>query len=279
MTSPAAPVIRPFNFNGHVVLITGGAGGIGTALVRDALKRGATVALADYSAERLTSVAAELGTPDRVSTHTVDLTDDQAVKQLVQDVLARHGQVNLLINNAGVSLAGNFQSMSIQEFDWVMNINLRAAVVLTHELLPHLKAGDHIVNMSSMAGLLGMPSSSAYSASKFALRGFTESLRFDLLSRQIGVTLVHPGGIKTGLVERLKYADGADEREKKTLVNMSVKSMTNSPEKLAQAVLNAVTKRQPRVVFGNDAKAIDTLARNMPVLGGKLMAQGVKRMQ
>lgn len=278
MNSPST-VSRHFNFDGQVVLITGGAGGIGTALARDALNRGATVALADHSAERLATVAEALGPADRLSTHTVNLTDDQAVSDLVKEVLTKHGQVNLLINNAGVSLAGNFQTMSIKEFDWVMNINLRAAVVLTHELLPHLKPGDHLCNVSSMAGLFGMPSSSAYSASKFALRGFSESLRLDLLNRQIGVTVVHPGGIKTGLVERLKYADGADENEKKALVDMSVKSMTNSPDKLARAILNAVAKRQHRVIFGTDARAIDTMARSMPILGGKLMAQGIKRMQ
>lgn len=274
----AAAAHRFLHLSHKVVVITGGAGGIGLELGREALKRGATVALVDLDESRLREAARHLGAAERVSVHTADLTQEAAVKQVVQDIVAQHGRLDVLINNAGVSLAGRFADCTLEDFDWVQRVNVKATVMLTHHVLPHLHTGAQIVNVSSMAGLVGMPASTAYSASKFAVRGFSDSLRTELIWKGIGVTVVHPGGINTGLKERLRYGAKVSEQEQEALANAGAKSMrTTSPQKAARLILDGAQRRRARVVIGPDAKALDLLGRLFPASLWKILSQATKQ--
>lgn len=257
---------QAFSLREKVVLITGAAGGIGSALARLALARGATVALTDVAADRLAEVARSLGAADRLSTHVADLTDSAAVQRLVQEVVEQYGRIDVLANVAGVSMAGRFTDSDLEEFNRVMAINVTAIVDLTYAALPHMPAGGHIINVSSSSGLVGMPFSTAYSASKFAVRGLTDALRTEVVWQGIGVTLVHPGGINTGLKDRLWYGKNVPEAEKRQLQQAAAKSMKTTPSAVAAGqILDGAQRRRARVVVGLDAKAMDAAIRLLPV--------------
>lgn len=264
----------PFTWQGKVVLITGAAGGLGKALAREALARGARLALTDHDRSRLEAVAQSLQLNGLHSLHDADLTDSAAAAQLIEEVVAHHGQLDVVINNAGVSMAGRFMDSTIEQFDLLMNINVRAVVALMYAAMPHLKPGAHFVNVSSMSGLVGMPFSFAYSASKFGQRGLNESLRTELPWMGIGLTSVHPGGINTGMHERLLFSDHGPAEEHDKLRQASVKSMkTTSAQKAAKQTLDAAQQRRARLVIGLDAKALDVLSRLAPSTLGKVLAR------
>ncbi|HEU0128027.1 MAG TPA: SDR family oxidoreductase, partial [Pseudonocardiaceae bacterium] len=154
----------------------------------------------------------------RVETHVVDLADGETTTHVANAVLQRNPRIRLLVNNAGVALDGRFDQVTLEEFNWVIDINFRAMVCLTHILLPALKAepGSHIANVSSLFGLIAPARQAAYAASKFAVRGFTEALRHELADDGIGVTSVHPGGIRTRIVESARVGSGVPPRSKTT---------------------------------------------------------------
>ncbi|MFD0788453.1 SDR family NAD(P)-dependent oxidoreductase, partial [Micromonospora azadirachtae] len=166
----------------------------------------------------LDAVVAALRTahPDLpIDIHAVDLADAAATARTATEIRQRHPRIRLLINNAGVALGGRFDQVTLEEFSWVLDINFRAVVQLTHQLLPALKAepGAHLVNVSSLFGLIAPAGQAAYSASKFAVRGFTEALRHELADDGIGVTCVHPGGINTRIAANARVGSGVDVQE------------------------------------------------------------------
>jgi short-subunit dehydrogenase len=179
------------------------------------------------------------------------------------------------VNNAGVALGGRFDQVTLEEFDWVMAVNFRAVVRLTHALLPALKAhpGAHVVNVSSVFGIFAPAGQAAYSASKFAVRGFTEALRHELADNGVGVTSVHPGGIKTRIAESARTGSGVSIEEYEEGRKQFAKLLTMPPEKAAAQIVAAIEKRRPRLLIGWSAKVPDVLVRLLPGAYWKLIAR------
>jgi short-subunit dehydrogenase len=203
----------------------------------------------------------------RVSCHTLDVADRAAVAALPQAVVAEHGRVDLLFNNAGVALSGTFEQISESDFDWLFDINFGAVVRLTRAFMPHLRASDdaRVVNMSSLFGLISPPGQTAYSASKFAVRGFSHALRFELAGSNVGVTAVHPGGVATKIAENARRHAGATNAEAAEQLERARRLLTMPPEVAGEAIVRAVERRAPRVVVGGQAKMIALIERLAPV--------------
>jgi short-subunit dehydrogenase len=261
--------MEPYRFAGGTAVVTGAASGIGEALAHALAERGSDLVLVDRDAERLSGVAAAIRSRDpsrAVETLVVDLADDAATQALGARLAAEHPETTLLVNNAGVALAGRFDQVTLDEFDWVLAINFRAVVRLTHALLPVLTShpGSHLVNVSSVFGILAPPGQAAYAASKFAVRGFTESVRAELAADGIGVTVVHPGGIRTRIAESARVGSGVDGAEFEAGRAQFAKLLRIPPEQAAAQILSAVEKRRPRVLVGASAKIPDVLVRMFP---------------
>lgn len=257
-----------FAFAGRTCVITGAASGIGAALAQDLAKRRAVLVLVDRDTdglERIAAAARQLGAA-QVSTFVVDLADGHDRSDLAAEVAARHGGTDLLVNNAGVALSGTFDQVDLKDFDWLMEINLHAVVRMTKAFLPQLLArpGSHVVNVSSLFGLVAPPAQVAYATSKFAVRGFSESLRHELSGR-VGLTVVHPGGVKTNIAlnARLSGAD-VDGRQAEQIRRFTEKALTLPPEEAARQIVAAVQARKPRLVITRTAKLADVLARVAP---------------
>ncbi|BCL17839.1 SDR family NAD(P)-dependent oxidoreductase [Micromonospora sagamiensis] len=271
--------MRDLVFTDGTAVVTGAAGGIGEALAHGLAHRGSHLVLLDRDAERLTQVAAAVGAAHpalRVDTHVVDLADAGATARVAETVRAAHPAIRLLVNNAGVALGGRFDEVTLEEFSWVIDINFRAVVQLTHALLPALKAepGSHLVNLSSLFGLIAPPGQAAYSASKFAVRGFTEALRHELAGDGVGVTCVHPGGIRTRIAESARVGSGVDPDEYEAGRRQFEKLLTIDPARAAEVILDGVRRRRGRVLIGWSATLPDLLARLLPGSYGRLLALG-----
>ncbi|MGD0557816.1 MAG: SDR family NAD(P)-dependent oxidoreductase [Streptosporangiaceae bacterium] len=236
---------------------------LGYALAR----RGSALALVDRDAERLERVAKTVGTiSDRPLTcYVTDLSDEVATHALGDTLAAAHPDTTLLINNAGVALGGTFEQVSEEEFDWLLAINLRAVITLTRALLPVLRAnpGSHLVNVSSLFGLIAPPGQVAYATSKFAVRGFTEALRAEL-ARDVGVTVVHPGGIRTRIAETARVAVGATVAQEAATKAAFARLLTYPPDRAAQEIVAAVETRRPRLLISSSARIPDLMARISP---------------
>jgi len=201
-----------------------------------------------------------------VSTYVVDLADGGDRLDLAASVAERHGGADLLVNNAGVALSGTFDQVSMKDFDWLLEINLHAVIRTTKAFLPQLlsRPGAHVVNISSLFGLVAPPTQVAYVTSKYGVRGFSESLRHELAGR-VGVTVVHPGGIRTNIATnaRLSGAD-VDGRQAAQAAEFTRKALTMPPEEAAKLIVAAVQSRKPRLVITRVAKLADVLARVAP---------------
>ena len=269
--------MRRFEFAGGSAVVTGAASGIGEALARDLAGRGMDLVLLDVDAARLAAVAASL--PGRVETHVVDLADAAATAAVAGAVMAVHRRIRLLVNNAGVALGGRFDQVTLDEFEWVIRVNFLGTVRLTHALLPALKAqpGSHVVNLSSLFGIIAPGGQAAYSASKFAVRGFTEALRQELAVDGIGVTSVHPGGIKTRIGESAKVGSGVPPEYAEAHRDDWKRLLTLDPAEAAAVILRGVERRRGRVLITRTAKVLDLLARTFPVGYTKVLAAGARR--
>jgi short-subunit dehydrogenase len=261
--------MQRYRFEGGTAVVTGAASGIGAALAAQLADRGSHLVLLDRDAERLARVADGVRAAHpalTVATHVVDLADDAATEKVGATLAAAHPETTLLVNNAGVALGGRFDQVTLEEFDWVMAINFRAVVRLTAALLPVLKAhpGAHLVNVSSVFGLIAPAGQAAYSASKFAVRGFTEAIRHELVEDGVGVTAVHPGGVRTRIAETARTGSGVSreewergQRQFRTLLRMD-------PAKAAAQIVTAIERRKPRLLIGWSATVPDVLARLAP---------------
>jgi short-subunit dehydrogenase len=259
--------MQNYDFTLGTAIVTGAAGGIGEQLAYALAGRGSALALVDRDAERLERVARQVRerATQKVATYVVDLSDDAATHELGRRLAAEHPDATLLINNAGVALGGTFEQVSEEEFDWLISINYRAVVTLTRELLPTLRAnrGSHLVNISSLFGLIAPAGQVAYSTSKFAVRGFTEGLRAELAGR-VGVTVVHPGGIRTGIARNARLAASVAGREAEGERADFDKLLSYPAEKAAAEILAAVEHRRPRLLIALSARIPDLLARLTP---------------
>jgi len=251
-----------------VAVITGAASGIGQALAIRMAKEGvAGIAISDVNEVGLRETAAaveSLGIP--VSTHVFDVSDFDAVKIFAGEVLAEHGRVTHLVNNAGVGLIGNFEHISLKDFEWLMGINFWGVVYCTKAFLPTLleQRSAHVVNVSSVFGLIAPSEQTAYCSSKFAVRGFTESLRHELSETNVSVSCVHPGGIKTNIVRNSRVGSDTPEEWKKQGVKFFDKVAKTSAEEAADVILRGIESRDPRILIGKDARAISMFSRLFP---------------
>jgi short-subunit dehydrogenase len=270
--------MEPYRFAGGTAVVTGAAGGIGEALAARLAARGSSLVLVDRDEERLDDVAGRLRAAHpalALATHVADLSDDEQTEALAATLAAEHPETTLLVNNAGVALGGRFDQVTLEEFDWVMAVNFRAVVRLTHALLPVLKAhpGAHLVNVSSVFGIFAPPGQAAYAASKFAVRGFSEAVRHELAENGIGVTVVHPGGIRTRIAESARTGSGVSMEEYERGRRQFAKLLTMPPETAAAQIVDAVEKRRPRLLIGWSAKVPDVLARLLPGSYWRLIAR------
>lgn len=268
----------PFRFAEGTAVLTGAAGGMGEHVARLLAERGSDLVLVDRDGAKLDAVAA--GIRDRhpgvaVTTETVDLADSGAVDALAGRILAAHPELRLLVNNAGVALGGDFARLTLDEFDWVMDVNFRAPVRLTHALLPALttRPGAHVVNVSSLFGLIAPPGQSAYCSSKYALRGFSEVLRAELAQVGATVTTVHPGGIKTGIAESARVGVNIPADEAAHGKKDFQKLLTFPADRAARLIVDAIERRRPRLLIGASAVLPDLVSRIAPASGVTLFAK------
>ncbi len=251
-----------------VAVITGAASGIGRALaVRFAEEKIGGVAISDVNEIGLLEtekMVKALGVP--VSVHVVDVSKRVEVERLADEVIATHGRVTHLVNNAGVGVIGTFDQLSIEDFEWVMSINFWGVVYGCKVFLPLLEQQDsgHIVNISSVFGLIGPPEQTAYVASKFAVRGFTESLRHELEDTNITVSSVHPGGIKTNIVRNSRVGAEAPGEWKEQGTKFFDRVAKTTAETAAEVIIKGIKDRSPRILIGKDARAINLVARLFP---------------
>jgi len=269
------------DFTNKVAVITGAGSGIGRALSVALAKRGAHLAISDIDADSVDATAQLcLDAGARVRSFGLDVADRDAVYAHAASVREEFGGVNLVVNNAGVALGAPVIDMQWQDFDWLMGINFGGVANGTKAFLDDLIAsGDgHLVNISSVFGLMGIPSQSAYNAAKFAVRGFTESLRQEMVigGFPVGVTCVHPGGIKTNIVAHSRGA-GATDAERAEAHKQFQKIAITRPEGAAKAIIRGVEENRPRVLIGPDARLFDAIPRLIGPRYEDIMARVSKR--
>ncbi len=261
---------------GGTAVVTGAAGGIGEALATELAARGSHLVLLDRDADRLAGVASSLRRAHptlQVRTHVVDLADAAATARAADAVLAASPRVTLLVDNAGVALLGRFDQVGLEEFWWVVEVNLRATVQLTHALLPALRAspGSHVVTVSSVFGLVAPSGQVAYATSKAGVRAFTSTLRAELAPLGVGVTVVHPGGVATRIARDARPGGGVDADEVRADGEVFTRLLPTPPPVAARAVVDGVERRRPRVLVGSGARLFDVVARLLPGRGSTVV--------
>jgi short-subunit dehydrogenase len=265
-----------------VAVVTGAASGIGRALAVRLAQEGASLALADIRAAELNETARRLnstgGSSRKVTEHIVDVSDKERVAAFAREVIEAHGGAHLLINNAGVGLFGTVEQLSIEDIEWLMGVNFWGMVYGVKHFLPILRrqSEGHIVNISSVFGIVGPVGHSAYAASKFAVRGFTESLRHELAGGPVKVSVVHPGGVKTSIANNARPGAGADQAavdRERAIFNVAART---SPEKAADRIVRGVLRDEERILVGFDAWMIDRIQRWAPVKYWRLMGKMIE---
>jgi short-subunit dehydrogenase len=265
---------------GRTAVVTGAAGGIGRAIATSLARRGCHLALADIDEAALTSTAAELAVHKvRVSRHHLDVSDRAAIAAFPRQVTAEHPGVDVLVNNAGVALGGTFEQVDEADFEWLFGINFWGVVRMTRTFLPLLHQSDEarLVNISSVFGLIAPPGQTAYAASKFAVRGFSESLRHELAGTRVGVTVVHPGGVATSIAKNARIAQAISAEEAAEGQERSNAFLRLPAEMAGEAIVRGVENRQARVLVGFDARRIALIERLMPVSYWSLFGRRLTR--
>ena len=270
---------------GTAAAITGAASGIGRALAMEMAARGADLALADRDEAGLRAVAAGIAAAHarKVTTHRVDVGDPPQIEAFAAAATANHPTLNIVINNAGVALAGQFHEISQGEMEWLVNINFWGVVHGTRAFLPHLQKqpAAHIANVSSVFGLVAPPGQTAYAAAKFAVRGFSEALRHELAAANSAVRLsvVHPGGVSTNIVRNARTGaavTGANANRAEAIERFDRLART-SPQQAAQRILRGIENNEPRILIGNDARMMDLLQRLRPATYWSVLARRMRR--
>jgi NAD(P)-dependent dehydrogenase (short-subunit alcohol dehydrogenase family) len=253
----------------RVVVVTGANGGIGAATCLALAEAGAHVALVDIRTDGMAETIDRIHQHGRkTSIHALDVRDQAGVAALPEAVIKAHGAVHVLVNNAGVTATAAFAEQSEEDFDWVMDINLGGVVRCTRAFLPHLFQAEeaHIVNISSIFGIIGVPAQVAYSTSKFAVRGFTEALAEELRGTPVGTTVVHPGGINTGIVANSR----TNHPEEKASLTEFFKKATLPPDVVGEKIVRAILRGQERILVAPEAHVLDWLKRLLPSWGNRL---------
>lgn len=257
-----------------VAVVTGAGSGIGRALALKLKSEGAQLALADMNAATLEETRSLIGSAD-TRTYVVDVSNAQAVEDFAARVKQDFGRASVLVNNAGVAIYGTFAELTLEEFDWLIRINFWGVVHGCKFFLPLLKAEPeaHLVNISSVFGLIGPAGQTAYAASKFAVRGFTQALSRELLDTRVSVSCVHPGGIRTRIADNAR-AGAATRVEEQTQARERFDQVARtSPEKAAEVIVSGILRNKARILIGADAYQIDFVQRLMPVRSPALLAR------
>ncbi len=229
----------------------------------------AGIAIADVNAEGLGETEKLLSDKTKVTVHIVDVSDREAMAAFADEVIAKHGRVTHAINNAGVALGGNLREVTLDEIEWLMGVNFWGVVHGTKFFLPYLEKEEsaHIVNISSLFGMIAPPGQAAYCASKFAVRGFTEALRHELEGTNISVSAVHPGGVRTNIVNAARISSGVtlteEEIAKKRKFENKLLART-SPDEAAEIIFRGMMRRNPQIIVGPDAAILSRIARLFP---------------
>ena len=266
---------------GRTAVITGAAGGIGRAIAVSLAHRGCNLALADIDETGLAGTAELVrGNGINVSRHRLDVSDRSAVAAFPDIVADEHCGVDVLVNNAGVAVGGTFEQVADEDFEWLFEINFWGVVRMTRAFLPLLRrsADAHIVNISSLFGLIAPPGQSAYCASKFAVRGFSESLRRELEAEgaKIAVTTVHPGGVNTAIADNARIPKGRDADQLARDRDTFKKFLVMPPDRAGEIIVAGMERRQPRVIVGADARRASLIERIAPVSYWKHLQRRLK---
>jgi short-subunit dehydrogenase len=270
---------------GAAAAVTGAAGGIGRALALELAARGCDLALADRDEAGLAAVAAEIGRPhsQKVTVHRVDVGEPPQIAEFARDAIAAHPELNIVINNAGVALMGQFHEIDQAQMDWLMNINFWGVVHATRAFLPHLagRREAHIVNLSSIFGIIAPPGQTAYAAAKFAVRGFSESLRHELqlANSPVRLSVVHPGGIATNIARNSRVGTGMTDNARRVQSIERFEAVAKTtPAAAALRIIQGIEKNQPRILIGNDARFMDLLQRLRPATYWAVLARRIEKM-
>ena len=266
------------DLKGKVAVVTGAANGIGRALALGLWSKGCHLALVDVDHDGLTRLHGLLTESRRdqiATTHVANVGDQARMGELAREVMAAHGAVHLLINNAGIGHEAAFPHTSLGDWERIVDVNLWGVIYGCHFFMPHLAKVDrgHIVNLSSLFGIVAMPGQSAYCATKFAVRGLSESLWEELRATSVGLTVVHPGAVATAIMKRAK----GDDAELLQRVSRWYEGHAISPERAAAQIIRAIEKGTPRLVITPEAAFADVLKRLMPVTGNRLFSDLVIR--
>ena len=269
---------------GAAAAVTGAASGIGRALALELAARGCDLALADRDEAGLQAVAAEInrGGQRKVTVHRVDVGEPREIADFAAAATSAHPGLNIVVNNAGVALLGQFNEIDQAQMDWLMNINFWGVVHATRAFLPHLarQREAHIVNLSSIFGIVAPPGQTAYAAAKFAVRGFSESLRHELqmAASPVRLSVVHPGGVSTNIVRNSRAGTGVTDnaRRAQTIERFDAVAKT-TPAAAALRIIQGIEKNQPRILIGNDARFMDLLQRFRPATYWAVLARRIAK--
>jgi short-subunit dehydrogenase len=271
--------------SGSAAAVTGAASGIGRALALELAARGCDLALADRDEAGLLEVAAEIGKAHKrkITTHRVDVGVAAEIEAFAQAAIAAHPGLNIVINNAGVALLGAFGEVDQAQMEWLININFWGVVHGTRAFLPHLstRREAHIVNLSSIFGIVAPPGQTAYCAAKFAVRGFSESLRHELAmaGSPVRLSVVHPGGVLTNIMRNSRTGSGiSDNARRAESIDRFDAIAKTTPPIAAQRIIAGIEKNQPRILIGNDAKFLDLLQRFRPATYWSVLAKRIEKM-
>jgi len=265
--------------------ITGAASGIGRALALELAARGCDLALADRDEAGMQTLAAEIAKAhtQKVTVHRVDVGEPSQLEAFAQAAVAEHAALNIAVNNAGVALLGQFNEIDQAQMDWLMNINFWGVVHSTRAFLPHLarRREAHIVNLSSIFGIVAPPGQTAYAAAKFAVRGFSESLRHELqmAASPVRLSVVHPGGVATNIVRNSRTGVGmTDNARRAQSIERFDNAARTTPAAAALRIIAGIEKNAPRILIGNDARFMDPLQRFRPCTYWAVLARRLEKM-
>jgi short-subunit dehydrogenase len=269
-----------FPLRDGVAVVTGAAKGIGAALAMALASRGCHLALVDRDRDALATVVAAAKTSVAVSAHVADIADAAAAQSVCDAVLAEHGRASILVNNAGVALMGRFEEVEVAEMEWLFAINFWGTVRMCKAFVPVLRRepAAQIVNLSSIFGIVAPAGQTAYGASKFAVRGFSEALRHELEDTGVGVSIVHPGYVKTAIARNARVAAAMDPNEAAERAANFDRMTGSSAEQAAERIVIGIERRQKRILIGRDAARLDWMARMLPVRYWPLMKRRAARL-
>ncbi len=263
-----------------VAVITGAASGIGRALANRLATEGMSLAIADIDEPGLQETTRQAsGKKASVSAHIVNVADANRMEEFAVEVVARHDRVTLLVNNAGVALHGTFEEISLADFEWLMQINFWGVVYGVRNFLPILRRQPraHIVNLSSIFGMVSPAGQTAYCASKFAIRGFTEALTHELEGTTVGISCVHPGGIRTPIARKARRGAFVDPAKSEMNVALFDRLAPTSPDAAADRIVDGVKRGEPRILIGADALRMDRLQRLFPIRYWNMLRKRIEK--